>query len=254
MRVYLTVSPEEVREAVPFQKPLAHAAYRIGEDSCLLSRPLLQTRGGLLVLSDRSAPPVDRPEALAGAVLRECARRDFGGVAADFDGPPREDLRRLTAALSRQCAAGRRTLYVPETYAASAGHRIVIVNTAVSGGNFEEHLREVCARYGGPQCVALDIQRLRMDFRLPARNGQGEPLSQEALAEQLKEHSPAVFFSRDLCARYFTCSDGGEGRFILFDDAGTLRQKLRFGQQLGVSAAFFQWPELRDIASELFRR
>lgn len=255
MRIYLTVSPEEVREAAPFQKPLAHAAYRIGEGSSLLSRNLLvQTRGGLLVLSDRAAPPIDRPEALASAILRECARRDYGGVVLDFENPLREDLRRLTSALSRQCAAGRRTLYVPESYAQAAERRIVIVNTAVSGGNFETHIREICAQYGGPQNVALDIQRLRMDFRLPARNGQGRPLSPEALTALTQERHPAVFFSRDLCARYFTYSKNGEGRFVLFDDADTLRQKLCLGQQLGISAAFFQWPEICDIAADLFRR
>ena len=65
---------------------------------------------------------------------------------------------------------------------------------------------------------------------------------------------PAVFFSRDLCARYFTCTRSGQAQFILFDDAGTLRQKLRLGQQLGVAAAFFQWPEISNIAPELFAR
>ena len=39
-----------------------------------------------------------------------------------------------------------------------------------------------------------------------------------------------------------------------FDDADTLRQKLRLGRQLGVAAAFFQWPEVSDIADSLFRR
>lgn len=236
-----------------YQTPLAHAAYRIGEGSSLLSRSLLmQAQGGLLVLSDRDAPQVSRPEALAGALLRECARRDFGGVGLDFENSPRADLRRLAAVLSRQCAAAHRTLYVPESYAADAAHRVVIVNTAVSGGSLEEHLREVCARYGGPQSVALDVQRLRMDFRLPAPNGEGEPLSAEALAALMQTHAPAVFFSRDLCARYFTY--GREGRFVLFDDAGTLRQKLRLGRQLGVATAFFQWPEMEDLAAELLRR
>lgn len=51
-----------------------------------------------------------------------------------------------------------------------------------------------------------------------------------------------MFFSKDLFARYFTYAKNGESHFILFDDADTLRQKLRLGRQLGVAAAFFQWP------------
>ena len=79
-------------------------------------------------------------------------------------------------------------------------------------------------------------------------------LAQAALDALIREHQPAVFFSKDLFARYFTYAKNGESHFILFDDADTLRQKLRLGRQLGVAAAFFQWPEACDIADSLFRR
>ena len=253
MRLYLTVRPEDVREAAPYRRELAHAAYHIGEESALLRRNLLvQTSGGLLVLSDRGAPPVEDPEGLAGALLRECGRRSYSGIVLDFEMPPRRDLSDLAAALGRSCAAGHRPLYLPEAYAKLTAHRIVIINTAVSGGSFEEHLREVISLYGGSQHIALDVQLLRMCFSLPAPTGLGEPLTPEKLDTLLHAQGPAVFFSRDLCARYFTCTRSGQAQFILFDDAGTLRQKLRLGQQLGVAAAFFQWPEISNIAPELF--
>lgn len=257
MRIYLTARPEDLREAAAFPWELAHAAYRIGEASALLSRDLLAaarsgpTRSGMLVLSDREAPAVTRPEALAEAVLRECGRRGFSGAVLDFEGPVRADLRRAAVLLGQRCAAARRALYLPESYSGGEGGT-VLINTAISGGSLEEHLRETITRYGGPQCVALDIQRLRMAFDLPARSGEGETLSPEELDALLRE-GPPVFFSRDLCARYFTCTVHGAARFILFDDAGTLRQKLRLGRQLGVSAAFFQWPEVRELAGELQR-
>ena len=41
MRLYLTVRPEDVREAAPYRRELAHAAYHIGEESALLRRNLL---------------------------------------------------------------------------------------------------------------------------------------------------------------------------------------------------------------------
>ena len=93
-----------------------------------------------------------------------------------------------------------------------------------------------------------------MCFSLPAPTGLGEPLTPEKLDTLLHAQGPAVCFSRDLCARYCTCTRSGQAQFILFDDAGTLRQKLRLGQQLGVAAAFFQWPEISNIAPELFAR
>ena len=91
-----------------------------------------------------------------------------------------------------------------------------------------------------------------MDFRLPARSGEGDPLSGEALAELMEREKPAVFFSQDLCARYFTYSREGDAHFVLFDDADTLNQKLRLGAAMGFHAAFFMWPEVRDVASRLF--
>ena len=67
MQLYLTVRPEDTRTASAYPVGLAHAAYRIGEGSSLLSRNLLTpARSGpmaplpaLLVLSDRAAPPID---------------------------------------------------------------------------------------------------------------------------------------------------------------------------------------------------
>ena len=72
MQLYLTVRPEDTRTASAYPAGLAHAAYRIGERSSLLSRNLLTPARsgpmaplpGLLVLSDRSAPSIDRPAAL----------------------------------------------------------------------------------------------------------------------------------------------------------------------------------------------
>ena len=156
--------------------------------------------------------------------------------------------------MGQQCAKSRKFFCLPPSYAGAAEHPTVIVNTAISGGSFETHIREELACYGGGRNVVFDLQRLRMDFRLPARSGQGEPLTQAALDALIREHQPTVFFSKDLFARYFTYAKNGESHFILFDDADTLRQKLRLGRQLGVAAAFFQWPEVCDIADSLFRR
>ena len=134
----------------------------------------------------------------------------------------------------------------------------MLICTAVSGGNFREYLEEEIGRRGAGRC-ALDVQRLRMDFTLPAPTGEGKALSAAEFAA-LSE-GKAVFFSPDLCARYFTATrfheakngraQSGEAHFILFDDADTLNQKIRIGEELGLNTAFFQWPEVEDLAGEL---
>lgn len=61
-----------------------------------------------------------------------------------------------------------------------------------------------------------------------------------------------MFFSQELCARYFTYTHEGQTHFVLFDDAGTIRKKLQTGTALGYAAAFLMFPEVRDLLDDLF--
>lgn len=253
MQTYLAVTPEELREAGKYGRAFAHVAYRIGPGSAMLRQNLLlQTRGGLLAVSDREAPLIEDTQALCAAVLRECGRRGYGGVLLDFEERPRRDRLAFVERLGQSLSAGRRALYLPESYARATPVGIPLLCTAISGGNFSQRLQEAAAAQGGASRLALDVQRLRMDFRLPARSGEGEPLTEEAFRRLTEQERPSVFFSRDLCARYFTYGRGGETHFVLFDDADTLAQKLRTGNAMGFAAAFLMWPEVKDIAGKLF--
>ena len=250
MQIYLAVTPAEAQEAARFRCSLAHVAYCIGPDSTLLRQNLLlQTRGRLLSVTDRDAPFIASPEQLAAAALRECGRRGYGGVLLDFEQPPAPDRLAFAQALAKRLAP--RPLYVPEGYASVPG-AVSLVCTALSGGSFVQYLQETAAARGGPGTLALDVQRLRMDFPLPARSGEGSPLSQQEFQALMDRESPAVFFSQDLCARYFTYTREGESHFVLFDDAETLQQKLRAGSAMGFSAAFLMYPEVRDLLPRLF--
>lgn len=261
MQIYLAITPGELQEASRHCRNavhFAHVAYRLGEDSTLLRQNLLvQTRGGLLSISDREAPVISDIEKLCAAVQRECGRRGFNGVLLDFEAPPTQDRQDFAAALGRIFVSSHRALYIPESYAPFCRKQeqtaaIPLICTALSGGSFSERLREAAARYGGAGRLALDIQRLRMDFILPSRTGEGQPLSADAFQKLLSERNPSIFFSPDLCARYFTYNQAGETHFVLFDDAGTLQKKLQFGIRMGFSASFFMFPEVQDILPQLF--
>lgn len=252
MQVYLAVTPKELQAAGRFTRSFAHVAYRIGTDSTLLRQDLLlQTRGGLLSVSDRDAPRIEAPESLCAAVLRECGRRSYTGVVLDFEEPSTEDRLAFVEQLERTLNRNRKGLYLPERYARAAPGATVLVDAAVSGGSYEEHLREAVAQRG-PERTALDVERLRMDFHLPARTGQGRPMTGPELAALMEAEAPSVFFSQPLCARYFTYTQGKDAHFVLFDDGDTLARKLRLANGLGVSAAFLMYPEVEDILPKLF--
>lgn len=252
MQIFLAVTPQQLQDATRWRCGLAHVAYRIGPESTLLRQSLLlDTRGGLLSLSDQDAAAIKDPEKLCTAVIRECGRRSYGGVLLDFELPVSQDRQAFASQLDRILARNRRVLYLPEPYAKAAPGGAVLLCTAMSGGNFTQRLQEA-ASLRGPGHVALDLQRLRMDFSLPARSGEGTPLTGEALASLMESSAPAVFFSQDLCARYFTYTRKNETHFVLYDDADTLLQKLRIGGSLGIGTAFLMYPEVQDLLPKLF--
>ena len=246
MRIYLAVSPGDLRDAAGFQTGLAHAAYRVGEGSSLLSRNLLMQscgspagRGGLLMLSDCAAPPIQRPEALAGAVLRECSRRGYSGAVLDFEAPPTEDRRRFAAVLGRWCAESRRSLYLPEAYAAAGEQRTVLINTAVSGGSLEGYLRGLLPVWGSRLWVYL--APIRMLFPVPCLSGVGMPLDKAAADALIARYPP--HFSEDLaCCYCFFRDEAGDARVLLFDTEETCRKKLNLLRSLGVRRVFGEIP------------
>ena len=253
MQLFLSVTAAQTQDAARYTRTLAHRSYRIGPESTLLRQSmLLQTRGGLLSVSSQEAPVVEDPEALCAAVLRECSRRGYSGAVLDFQAPVRADLERFAGHLARVLSANRRSLYVPECCGAVAPGAYVLISTALSGGNLQERLREALQQFSGR--TALLVERVRMDFTLPARTGEGIPLTAQELDALMERESPSVFFSQDLCARYFTYSRGGQGHFVLFDDAETITHKLRMGSSLGFPAAFLCVSQVQDLLPALFPR
>lgn len=58
---------------------------------------------------------------------------------------------------------------------------------------------------------------------------------------------PAVFFSRELCARYYTYMNRDTGaHFVLFDDGDTMLRKVEVARQAGVSVFLAPYEDIRD--------
>ena len=61
-----------------------------------------------------------------------------------------------------------------------------------------------------------------------------------------------MFFSPELCARYFTYMQGGQAHFVLYDDAETMQQKMKLAKTMGYRAALVMYPEVSDLMGQLF--
>lgn len=150
--------------------------------------------------------------------------------------------------LSARLSARGMALYCPLSLPAEGA--ILLVGTGLSGGSLRTLLEETACRYGAER-LALDLERVMMDFPLPCPSGCGTPLTREELLALREKHPSSVYFSRELMAKYFTYSAGSGTHFVLFDDAETLRQKVRLAQGLGIQTAFLMFPEISDLLPEL---
>lgn len=250
MQLYLATTPDHLETARQHTPYLAHVAYRIGEDGQLHAQFLPPTLlGGLMVLGDTEGSAVHAPELLCRQILRVCVRRNFSGIVLDLQ--QQKDYTSFVQQLEAWTRRYRRRLYVPELLAPAATQSTVLICTAISGGSLQQRLEEAAARYA-PQRIALDLQRLAMDFTLPSPSGEGTPLTLPELAQQ--RSGRCCYFSEGLCAHYFTRRHGTGTHFVLFDDAHTLQRKMALAEQLGINEGFMMLPEVEDLLSDLFAK
>ena len=249
--VYITLPPRHLRSLQGWDVIPAHLAYRIGPGPHLYrsdgTHPL---RGGMMVLGDGDWDGSGPHETLCQEVLRECAARNFSGVVLDFERrlPPLEKLAaRLDGLFARQGLA----LLVPEGYGMCAPNAKVMIPSSLSGGSLSLRLEEAGERFGRDR-VVLALEKAAEDFFLPSPTGCGIPLTGEELEERMTRLRPAVFFSHELCARYFTYMSRDSGaHFVLFDDGETLRRKVDVAHRAGITTFAAPWAQVEEHASLL---
>lgn len=220
-----------------------HLCSRLSEGGTfsLLSHPA-SSRGDYLGIADSGGVPRKCGsfafDAVSAAQSRGCA-----GIMADFERPL---LQELSAALDAEAHRCGLNMLIPLPLAEYAPHACVIADTAVSGGSLEARFSSLLERFGADR-LAAQLVCSCSDFPLPCSNPDGAPLSQEEFQLLLNRTGSTVFFSRELCAKYFTYSSGDQAHFVLFDDADTLRAKVRILSRLGVRHLMVVYPDAKKM-------
>ncbi len=229
----------------------AHLAYRIGRGPHLFrSEGSVPPQGGVMVLDASGFDGFGAGDPFCQEVVRECLARGFSGAVLDFDVrlPPLEGI---AAQLDESFARRSWNLYVPESYGRCAPRAKVMISSALSGGSLTLRLEEAQERFGRDR-IALALEPAAEDFFLPSPSGSGTPLSREALSRLMERLQPSVFFSNELCARYFTYTnpDGG-AHFVLFDDGETLARKVDTARRLGIHVFLAPWEQIKEYTQAL---
>lgn len=187
------------------------------------------------------------PERLASDLVFEAKRVNAPGVFADFERETAAALS-LLRAFDEALGAEGIPLYVPVNIGRELDHAVLTVSTALSGGSLTAYFSSLQGIYGAHRIAAF-LQPVSQNFTLPSASPNGKPLSAAARAALLAESGAQVFFSRELCARYFTYTDReGAAHFVLFDDEETLAAKLAQLSGCGVQTVFALYPDAQALS------
>lgn len=250
-RINIAAKPGEITSAGSWGRPLAHLAYRVGGGPHLFrANGPVTPQGGLMVMDDTGFSGGGEAESFCNEVLRECAARKFTGVVCRFQGRPAPVLAQAVGKLGELCRSRGLECFVSEPYGSAAPDAGVLISTALSGGSLRGRLEGAEDSFGFRR-LALWVERTAEDFPLPSPSGTGAPLTIEELERRRQEQGADVFFSGELCAHYFTYMAGDKGHFVLYDDAGSIRKKLRLGASLGLRTAFLPYETTQDLLGEL---
>lgn len=252
LQLLLLTPPEHLRAAQEFHLPIGHCAYRLGNGPHLFrSGQPVPLRGGWMVLDDLGFDGRGDPAPFCREVIQECLARQFSGVVCDWESRSQVALGQLAFQLSTACQKRKLTCYVPESLGLAAPEAKVLLPTALSGGTLLHRFEEAVERFGAERVVPA-VERVCMDFYLPSPSGQGREMTQQELRDLLTQRTPSVFFSNELCAHYFTYMNQENGaHFVLFDDAVSIRKKLRIARHLGLESAVLFYPQVKDLLPEL---
>lgn len=238
----LAANPSQENHIPSEQHPdIAHIAYQVAPGPKLMrAGNKMPGQGGFLYLSPDSCVLRGNYSFFLQQILRECQSRGYRGVIIDL--PPQFGA--LASDLDRLCHAHGLTLYLPDCYAQQAPHAKLMFSTAISGGSLRRRLMEAIHHHGRERVVPA-LERTAADFLLPSSSGEGTSLSNESLSLLRTRMRPDLYWSSDLCARYFTYSEQGQPHFVLFDDGESLRAKLRLAAELGLCHCLVAWGDLQ---------
>ena len=251
MNLILATPPNLLKNASSFGCPLAHMAYKIGHGPYLYRSDIAQTvRSGIMAIDAREFIPSPAEGQIVNEIIKECEFRKYSGILLDVDKSKIPSVASFCRRLADAAEKNSLDIYMTESVSEHSPHAKVLVETALSGGTLTEYLKGAVAKYGASR-IALDIERIRMDFTLPSYDGKGEALTAEQLEKLLKQrHSPS-FLSKDLCAHYFTYRNKNAAHFVLYDNAQSIKRKMVIAEKMSIKTAFLFYPEVSNILNEI---
>lgn len=203
-------------------------------------------RGQIMGIDTVVGAPVGDVDYVCRQVRTQVEEHGYGGICCSFSGNAFGCLAKVVEHLSDYCRDLGLLFLVSEGYGEIGTYSKVLVSTALSGGDIEGRFRRMGEKYGR-QRVMMDIEPMGEDFLIPSPKGTGEKRTVQEIRRLGQEKKAQIFFSKELCARYFTYENGENSlRFVLFDDEGTIQEKMRLAKLWELSGIVATYEEIRS--------
>lgn len=244
----LVCTGRDTARAAQHGLPMLHLCFSITPQGTLQRSQLCTAR--VRCLLGLSEPPVlpasSHAASLAEDLVFEAKRSNAPGVFADFEHDTPQALSLLRTFDAALYEAGI-PFYVPLRCGRSLAHAVLTVPTALSGGSLIYHFSSLQSVYGASR-VAAFLQPVSQDFYLPSSSPDGKPLTNAERTALLEKTGAQTYFSRELCAKYFTYTDeNNRAHFVLYDDVSTLEAKLAQLSGCGVHTVFALLPDAEPL-------
>jgi hypothetical protein len=197
-------------------------------------------QGGLLYVAPEPPDSFQDIDFFCRQLVRECTTRGYRGSVVDLpqDTPAFRDV---AGRMEQAMHAARMELYLPESYSEAAPASKLLVSTAISSGSLKQRLSDAVRRYGAARVIPA-VEKVAVDFPSASRSSSGTRLTPQELEALRLRVRADIYWSPELCARYFTYSEAGtQTHFVLFDDAETVRAKLRIMRDLQLAECMIAW-------------
>lgn len=220
--------------------------YRLGAGFRLMQAELGLggRRGQIMGIDTGRTIPVGEGDYFVGQVMGQLGQHGYGGLFCGF--PRGGGLAEVVRELSLACQRGGYDFYVPEEYGDIGDYSRILFSTAISGGDLEGRFRRGLEQYGRKR-VFMSLDCMGEDFLVPSPQGSGEKRSMQEIGVLAKTEGAQVFFSKELCGRYFTYQNGEHSlRFVLYDDRGTLEEKMRLAKTWNLGGVVGRFGDLQS--------
>lgn len=247
-QVYIGVGAQDTTTPPPLWGKQLQLLYRLDANLMLLQAstcpPTLQRQGNMMTIDCQTIQVQGDVTHFCKQVLQQVGKYNYAGICLLFPFTQSGQLPHIITQLGQECATHGLDFLLPEEYGTLVKHSRILLTTQLTGGTLEGRFRTAIETYGAKRIV-MDMECMGEDFLLPAPKGCGNPLSLPEIQQRITQEQAHVFFSHELCAKYFTYQNKEHSlHFVLFDDAHTLREKISCAKKWGLGGVATTWAQV----------